>query len=85
MMLPAAIFMLLSFFPMFLLITRYPGMPTLLVGLIWDILLQVAYVSAAPAVMAAIFPARTRVTGLSLTITWASLSLAALPRQSSPG
>jgi MHS family proline/betaine transporter-like MFS transporter len=67
MMLPAAIFMLLSFFPMFLLITRHPGLPTLLVGLIWDALLQIAYVSAAPAVMAAIFPARTRVTGLSLS------------------
>ena len=67
MMLPAAIFMLLSFYPIFLLITRYPGMPTLLVGLIWDALLQIAYVSALPAVMAAIFPARTRVTGLSLS------------------
>jgi MHS family proline/betaine transporter-like MFS transporter len=67
MMLPAAVLMLLSFYPIFLLITRYPGMPTLLVGLIWDVLLQIAYVSAAPAVMAAIFPARTRVTGLSLS------------------
>jgi MHS family proline/betaine transporter-like MFS transporter len=67
MMLPAVVLMLLSFYPIFLLITRYPGMPTLLVGLIWDILLQIAYVSAAPAVMAAIFPARTRVTGLSLS------------------
>ncbi len=67
MMLPAAIFMLLSFFPVFLLITRHPGLPTLLVGLIWDALLQIAYISASPAVMAAIFPARTRVTGLSLS------------------
>jgi MHS family proline/betaine transporter-like MFS transporter len=66
-MLPAAVLMLLSFYPIFLLITRYPGMPTLLVGLIWDALLQIAYVSASPAVMAAIFPARTRVTGLSLS------------------
>jgi len=67
MMLPAAIVMLLSFFPVFLLITRHPGLPTLLVGLIWDALLQIAYISASPAVMAAIFPARTRVTGLSLS------------------
>jgi MFS transporter, MHS family, proline/betaine transporter len=66
-MLPAAIFMLLSFFPVFLLITRHPGLPTLLVGLIWDALLQFAYVSASPAVMAGLFPARTRVTGLSLS------------------
>jgi MHS family proline/betaine transporter-like MFS transporter len=67
MMLPAGILMLLSFFPVFLLITRHPGLPTLLVGLIWDTLLQISYISALPAVMAAIFPARTRVTGLSLS------------------
>jgi MFS transporter, MHS family, proline/betaine transporter len=66
-MLPAAIFMLLSFLPVFLLITRHPSLPRLLVGLIWDALLQIAYISALPAVMAAIFPARTRVTGLSLS------------------
>jgi len=34
---------------------------------IWETLLQIAYVSALPAVMASIFPARTRVTGLSLS------------------
>jgi MHS family proline/betaine transporter-like MFS transporter len=67
MMLPAAILMLLSYYPLFLLITRHPGLPTLLVGLIYDALLLVAYVSALPAVMARIFPARTRVTGLSLS------------------
>ena len=67
MMLPAAILMLLSYYPLFLLITRHPGLPTLLVGLIYDALLLVAYVSALPAVMATIFPARTRVTGLSLS------------------
>ena len=67
MMLPAAILMLLSFYPVFLLITIHPGLTTLLVGLIWETLLQIAYVSASPAVMASIFPARTRVTGLSLS------------------
>lgn len=67
MMLPAAILMLLSYYPIFLLITRHPGLPTLLVGLIYDALLLAAYVSALPAVMATIFPARTRVTGLSLS------------------
>ena len=67
MMLPAAILMLLSYYPLFLLITRHPGLPTLLVGLIWDALNQVAYVSALPAVMATLFPPRTRVTGLSLS------------------
>ena len=67
MMLPAAILMLLSFYPVFLLITTHTGLTTLLVGLIWETLLQIAYMSALPAVMAGIFPARTRVTGLSLS------------------
>ena len=67
MMLPAAILMLLSFYPLFLLITVHPGLPTLLGGLIWEGLLQVAYLGALPAVMASLFPARTRVTGLSLS------------------
>jgi MHS family proline/betaine transporter-like MFS transporter len=67
MMLPAAILMLLSFYPVFYLITTHPGLTTLLVGLIWETLLQIAYMSALPAVMAGIFPARTRVTGLSLS------------------
>ncbi len=66
-MLPAAILMLLSYYPLFLLITRRPRLSTLLPALIWDCLLQVAYVSALPAVMASIFPPRTRVTGLSLS------------------
>jgi MHS family proline/betaine transporter-like MFS transporter len=67
MMLPAAILMLLTFYPVFRLIVTHPGLAVLLVGLIWETLLQIAYVSALPAVMAGIFPARTRVTGLSLS------------------
>jgi MFS transporter, MHS family, proline/betaine transporter len=67
MMLPAAILMGLTFYPVFRLIVTHPGLTTLLVGLIWETLLQIAYISASPAVMAGIFPARTRVTGLSLS------------------
>jgi MHS family proline/betaine transporter-like MFS transporter len=66
-LLPAAILMLLSYYPEFFLITRRPSLSTLLPTLIWDCLLQVAYLSALPAVMASIFPPRTRVTGLSLS------------------
>jgi MHS family proline/betaine transporter-like MFS transporter len=66
-MLPAAIVMLLSFYPIFLLINIRPSLGSLLAALIWDCLLQVSYVCALPAVMAIIFPARTRVTGLSLS------------------
>jgi MFS transporter, MHS family, proline/betaine transporter len=67
MILPAASLMLLTFYPVFRLIVTHPGLTTLLIGLIWETLLQIAYLSALPAVMAGIFPARTRVTGLSLS------------------
>ena len=66
MMLPAAILMLLSFYPVFRFITIHPSLSTLMAGLVFNELLQIAYVCAMPAVMARIFPARTRVTGLSL-------------------
>jgi MHS family proline/betaine transporter-like MFS transporter len=66
-MLPTAVLMLLSFYPIFLLINIRPSLVSLLAALIWDCLLQVSYVCALPAVMAIIFPARTRVTGLSLS------------------
>jgi MHS family proline/betaine transporter-like MFS transporter len=66
-MLPAAILMALSFYPLFLFITLHPSLATLLAGLIFNELLNVAYLCALPAVMAGIFPARTRVTGLSLS------------------
>ncbi len=66
-MLPAAILMLLSSYPVFWLITWHPGLPTLLTGLIADCLVQVTYVATLPAVMASLFPPRTRVTGLSLS------------------
>jgi MHS family proline/betaine transporter-like MFS transporter len=59
--------MLLSYYPIFLLITRHPSIPTLLGGLLWDAVLQVTYVSGISPAMAALFPARTRVTGLSLS------------------
>jgi MFS transporter, MHS family, proline/betaine transporter len=59
--------MLLSSYPLFLFITHRPGLPTLMAGLMYDALVQAAYVSALPAVMANLFPARTRVTGLSLS------------------
>jgi MFS transporter, MHS family, proline/betaine transporter len=66
-MLPAAILLLLSFYPVFLLITSHPSLTTLLAGLIWDLVVASAYSAAMPAVMASLFPARTRVTGLSLS------------------
>lgn len=67
MMLFAAILMLLSYYPVFVIITIRPSLLTLLAGLTWDSLLQVTYLSGLSAVLATIFPARTRVTGLSLS------------------
>src|SRR5271155_4351390 len=58
MMLPAAVLMVFSFYPVFLLITRHPSLPTLMAGLIWDALLQVTYLSGLSPVMASLFPAR---------------------------
>jgi MHS family proline/betaine transporter-like MFS transporter len=66
-MLPAAMLMMLSYYPIFLLITRHPGIPALLVGLLWDALLQITYLSGLSATMAGLFTARTRVTGLALS------------------
>ena len=84
MMLPAAILMLLSFYPIFLLITFHPSLPTLLPGLIWDapcirLCLGVA------GVMASIFPARTRVTGLSLSYNLGVTLFGGFAPASSPG
>ncbi len=67
MALPAGILLLLCFYPIFLLITRHPGVPTLLAGLIVETVLAVGYTSALPAVMANLFPPNARVTGLSLS------------------
>jgi MHS family proline/betaine transporter-like MFS transporter len=67
MQLPATIVMLCSYYPVLLLITRHPSLPTLLGGVIWDTLAQVCYVAALPAVMAHIFPPQVRCTGLSLS------------------
>lgn len=66
-MLPSALLLLVSFYPVFLLITVHPSLGTLLAGLTWVGLLQIAYIAACSAVMAQLFPARTRVTGLSLS------------------
>ena len=67
MMLPSAILMLLSFYPVFAMIVRHPSVFTLLSGLILETLLLIAYSSAIAVAMARLFPARTRVTGLSLS------------------
>jgi MFS transporter, MHS family, proline/betaine transporter len=66
-LLPATIVRLVTFYPLFLVMTRWPGMPTLLGALIFDDVLTAIYVAALPAVLASLFPPRTRVTGISLS------------------
>jgi MFS transporter, MHS family, proline/betaine transporter len=67
MMLPSVILMLLSFYPIFLFITRRPSLATLMGWLIWDTVLQVTYTTSLALMIADMFPASTRVTGLSLS------------------
>jgi MHS family proline/betaine transporter-like MFS transporter len=66
-MLPSAVLMLLSFYPLFVYITRRPSLTTLTVGLIWDTTMLVAYTAGLSPMMADLFPPRTRVTGISLS------------------
>jgi MFS transporter, MHS family, proline/betaine transporter len=66
-MLPAALLSLVSFYPILLFITRRPSMSTLLIGLAWDALLLVAFTSALSPMMADMFPAQVRASGLSLS------------------
>jgi MFS transporter, MHS family, proline/betaine transporter len=65
--LPSVILMLLTFYPVMMFITRRPSMTTLAVGLTLNILIQVAYTSSVTPMMADLFPATTRVTGISLS------------------
>jgi MFS transporter, MHS family, proline/betaine transporter len=67
MMLGAAISMALTFYPIFSLITLHPGVSTLMGTLVFDAVQQATYMGALPVVMASLFPARTRVTGLALS------------------
>ena len=67
-MLPAAIMMLLSFYPLFLFITRPPrACPPCWGDSYGTHCCKSPTLCALPAVMASLFPARTRVTGLSLS------------------
>jgi MHS family proline/betaine transporter-like MFS transporter len=66
-MLPAVILLLLMFYPVMAFITRRPSMTTLAVGLTLNIFILAFYSAAVTPMMADIFPASTRVTGISLS------------------
>lgn len=65
-MLPAAGLILLLIYPMFALMVAHPALAMLLLVLFFMALLKGAYYGPMAAVMASIFPAETRATGMAL-------------------
>jgi MHS family proline/betaine transporter-like MFS transporter len=66
-MLVAAALFLISAYPAFLLLTRYPSLATLIAIVCWLSLVKTTYSGVLPSLLAEIFPARTRATGLALS------------------
>ncbi|MGV2288764.1 MFS transporter [Trinickia sp. YCB016] len=65
-MLGAGVLFLLTVYPAFVLMNAYPTLPTLLAAVAWVALLKTAYFAAIPALMAELFPVRTRTTGMAI-------------------
>ncbi|KVP35744.1 MFS transporter [Burkholderia ubonensis] len=63
----AALLMLVTVWPTFAWLTRYASFSTILAALIWIGLLKAMYCGALPALMAELFPAQTRATGLAVS------------------
>ncbi|WP_256258777.1 MFS transporter, partial [Burkholderia ubonensis] len=63
----AALLMLVTVWPTFAWLTRYASFATILAALIWIGLLKAMYCGALPALMAELFPAQTRATGLAVS------------------
>jgi MFS transporter, MHS family, proline/betaine transporter len=66
-MLGAAVLFILTAYPAFVLLNAYASLATLIVMVCWIALLKSCYSGALPSFMAKIFPAATRVSGLSLS------------------
>lgn len=66
-MLGAALLFILTAYPAFVLLNAYAALPTLIAMVCWIALLKSCYSGALPSYMAKIFPAATRVSGLSLS------------------
>jgi MHS family proline/betaine transporter-like MFS transporter len=64
-MLGASVLFLLTIYPAFLLMNVHPSLLSLLVPMIWIGLLKATYFAPIPALMADIFPTRTRATGMA--------------------
>lgn len=63
----AALLMLLTVWPTFAWLTRHASFATMLAALIWIGALKAMYCGALPALMAELFPAQTRATGLAVS------------------
>ncbi len=66
-MLAAVALFVISAYPAFLLVTRFPSLAVLIAVVCWLSLLKTAYSGVLPSLMAEIFPARTRATGMALS------------------
>jgi MHS family proline/betaine transporter-like MFS transporter len=66
-MLAATALFLVSVYPVYAGLTAYPTLAVIILAVVWISILKTAYSGALPAFMAEIFPAKTRVTGLSIS------------------
>ena len=66
-MIGATVLFLVSAYPAFVLLTTYPVLVTVVAITCWLSLLKTAYSGALPSLMAEVFPARTRGTGMALS------------------
>ena len=66
-MIGAALLFFVTAYPAFVVLTTHPSLAVLILTVCWISILKSCYSGALPSLMAAIFPVRTRVTGLSLS------------------
>jgi len=64
-MLGAGVLFFCTIYPVFMFINAHPSLPTLLVAVAWVALLKATYFAPIPALMAELFPTRTRTTGMA--------------------
>ncbi|SEK07627.1 MFS transporter [Paraburkholderia diazotrophica] len=65
-MLGAGVLFFLTVYPAFMFINAHPSLPALLAAVTWVALLKATYFAPIPALMAELFPTRTRTTGMAI-------------------
>jgi MFS transporter, MHS family, proline/betaine transporter len=66
-MMAATLLFIVSAYPVFLMLTTEKSLPAIVAVVAWMSLLKTGYSGALPALLAEIFPTRTRVTGMALS------------------